>query len=165
MMKTWIVSTLLLAAAAIARPQVYSSEAQIPAELFKRQFGGCRQATLIFCRGTFEPGGPVGSLVGTPFSTVLRLTLGGRLEVKGVSYDADVVGYLIGGDPAGATTMAQMVTQTLQKCPNTKIILGGYRCVDIILAIAYATLIVLIVREPRLSIWPQLNCPRKRRTK
>ena len=139
-MKTWIVSTLFLVAAAIARPQVYSSDVELPAELFKRQFGGCRQATLIFCRGTFEPGGPVGSLVGTPFSHVLRLSLGGKLEVKGVSYDAGVVGYLVGGDPAGATTMAKMVTQTLQKCPNTKIILGGYRCVDFIPATAYLML-------------------------
>jgi cutinase len=70
----------------------------------------------------------VGMLVGTLFSNVLSKTLGaGQVDFQGVSYNAGVGGYLIGGDPAGAKAMAKMVSQTASKCPNTKIVIGGYR--------------------------------------
>jgi cutinase len=49
-----------------------------------------------------------------------------QVDFQGVSYSAGVVGYLIGGDRSGAATMAKMVTSTASKCPETKIVMGGY---------------------------------------
>jgi cutinase len=126
MMRTSIVLQISLAAVAVARPHIQGLAPDIDT-LIKRQ-GGCKEATVIFCRGTMEPGGPVGMLVGTPFTNAVRSTMGvSKVEIKGVTYDAGIMGYLIGGDPAGATTMVKLVRDTLQKCPTTKIILGGYR--------------------------------------
>lgn len=66
----------------------------------------CTAYTLIFARGTSEPGN-VGVLVGPPFIDALESTLGtSALTIQGVNdYDADINGYLAGGDAGGSKEM------------------------------------------------------------
>ena len=52
-----------------------------------------------------------------------------NLAVQGVDYPASLGGYLEGGDPNGAATMAGLVEKTVAMCPDSKIVLGGYRSV------------------------------------
>jgi len=93
------------------------------------QAGGCEDVYLVFTRGTFEPGSQanLGMMVGVPFVSALRYALGSKsFGSIGVDYNNGVAGYLSGGDSAGGTTMANMITQKVNSCPNTKIIAGGY---------------------------------------
>jgi len=71
------------------------------------QLGGpCTEYTLIFARGTTEPGN-VGILVGPPLIEALTSLVGeSALTIQGVNnYAASVDGYLEGGDPAGSAEM------------------------------------------------------------
>jgi hypothetical protein len=131
-MKTSVLSTIFLAALAGALPLLEVGELESGRRLLRRQgklggLGGCKAVTVIWSRGTSEPGGDVGTLVGRPFANALSKVLPGQVDFEGVNYSAGVVGYLIGGDPAGAATMAKQVTTVVSKCPNTKLVLGGYR--------------------------------------
>lgn len=108
----------------------------LSSELAKRQSlsttrndlsGPCKPVTVIFARGTSEAGN-VGSIAGPPFFNALGARIGyGNVAVQGVDYAASVAGYLEGGDPAGASTLASLTNQAASKCPNTQIVLGGYR--------------------------------------
>lgn len=66
----------------------------------------CKDYTLIFARGTTEPGN-VGILVGPPLIEALKDRVGeDRLAVQGVNgYEANVEGYLAGGSVAGSSSM------------------------------------------------------------
>lgn len=68
--------------------------------------GTCKTYTVIFARGTTEPGN-VGILVGPPFFDALRSLVGtSALTIQGVNgYSASIDGYLEGGDPAGSAEM------------------------------------------------------------
>jgi cutinase len=68
--------------------------------------GTCKTYTVIFARGTTEPGN-VGILVGPPFFDALRSVVGASaLTIQGVNdYSASIDGYLEGGDPAGSAEM------------------------------------------------------------
>jgi cutinase len=67
--------------------------------------GGCTAVTVIWARGTTEPGN-VGVLVGPPFFDALRSRIGGgNVAVQGVPYNADVEGFLVGGSPGGGQMM------------------------------------------------------------
>jgi len=86
----------------------------------------CADVSVIFARGTLETA-PIGSVVGPPFQSALQSALGGQsLSFVGVNYPASIAGFLEGGDPNGARTMAQDVTSTASACPNTKIVMSGY---------------------------------------
>jgi len=89
--------------------------------------GPCTEYTLIFARGTTEPGN-VGILVGPPLITAITNIVGtSALTVQGVNnYGATVDGYLEGGDPAGSAEMAKQIQQAYAACPNTKLIASGY---------------------------------------
>jgi len=89
--------------------------------------GACKAYTVIFARGTTEPGN-VGILVGPPFFDALKEKLGSNnVAIQGVNnYDADIDGYLAGGDAGGSQTMAQIIQQAYAKCPNTKLVASGY---------------------------------------
>jgi cutinase len=65
----------------------------------------CRAVTVIWARGTTQEGN-----VGT-FFNALASRLGGtsRLAIQGVTYSASVLGFLAGGDAAGATTMFNLI--------------------------------------------------------
>lgn len=89
--------------------------------------GGCSPVTIIFARGTLELGN-VGSLAGPPFFNALTDMIGdSNVAVQGVDYGATIAGYLEGGDPAGASTMASLITQAVSQCPSTQIVISGYR--------------------------------------
>jgi len=90
--------------------------------LAKRQYNGntfnqltdgsaCRDVSLIFARGTTSPGnvGEAGSEGPTFFNAVASRIGAARLAVQGVNYSASILGFLSGGDAAGATTMFNLI--------------------------------------------------------
>ncbi|KAF5323813.1 hypothetical protein D9619_012987 [Psilocybe cf. subviscida] len=86
----------------------------------------CTDVTVIFARGTTETA-PIGTIVGPPLQSALQTALGGRsLTFTGVNYPASVAGFLEGGDPQGAQTMANDVASVASACPNTEIVMSGY---------------------------------------
>ena len=88
---------------------------------------GCKAITVIFARGTTESGN-VGSLAGPPFFDALsKVVNASNLAVQGVDYPADWTGFFAGGDATGSETYAQLVSQALAQCPNTKVVMSGYR--------------------------------------
>ncbi|PMD54538.1 carbohydrate esterase family 5 protein [Hyaloscypha bicolor E] len=89
--------------------------------------GTCKTYTVIFARGTTEPGN-VGILVGPPFFDALRSLVGtSALTIQGVNnYSASIDGYLEGGDPAGSAEMAIQIEAAYEACPKTKLVASGY---------------------------------------
>ncbi|TVY18302.1 Cutinase [Lachnellula arida] len=89
--------------------------------------GNCTEYTVIFARGTTEPGN-VGILVGPPFFDALREDVGtAALTIQGVNnYTADIAGYLAGGDAGGSDDMASQISAAKAACPDTKLIASGY---------------------------------------
>ena len=82
----------------------------------------CPGAEVIFARGTNEPPGL--GRVGDAFVDSLRQQTGGMtIDTYGVNYPASKL-QLHGGD--GANDTIKRVKDTVAKCPNTKIVLGGY---------------------------------------
>lgn len=89
--------------------------------------GKCAPVTLIFARGTTEPGN-IGIIVGPPLESALQSTLGAdNVIFQGVDYPADVQGFLVGGDPDGAETMAGLAQQAVNQCAGTQVVMSGYR--------------------------------------
>lgn len=105
---------------------------------------GCKDMTVIFARGTTEPGN-VGLFTGPPFFDALTSMLGANsLAIQGVDYSASVEGFLEGGDSTGSQAMwatlhnshfyqqflkvprATLISSTLKTCPNTKLVMSGY---------------------------------------
>ncbi|EKD18956.1 uncharacterized protein L3040_001496 [Drepanopeziza brunnea f. sp. 'multigermtubi'] len=86
----------------------------------------CKKFTLIHAKGTTSPGN-VGTETGPPFfQAVARLVGQENVAVQGVEYDADVIGFLRGGDPDGSEYMANLVEEVLSRCPDTKVTLSGW---------------------------------------
>ena len=82
----------------------------------------CPDVEVIFARGTNEPPGM--GRVGDAFVDSLRQQTGGlNIDTYGVNYAASKL-QLHGGD--GANDAINRVKQAVAKCPNTKIVLGGY---------------------------------------
>ncbi|KAF8867553.1 cutinase [Infundibulicybe gibba] len=107
----FLVALLSLALSALAAPAARQS---------------CADVTVFFARGTLERA-PIGSVVGPPFRSALRSALDGKsLSFVGVDYPANIAGFLEGGDPDGATTMANDVNSIASSCPNTEIVMSGY---------------------------------------
>lgn len=137
MLKSLFLAAILgLRASGLPTP---SSTSSSPADLVARDNwdvtrndlvnGVCAPVTVIFARGTVEFGN-VGSLAGPPFFNALEGIIGSQnLAVQGVDYGATIAGYLEGGDPAGAATLASLVNLAVSQCPSTQIILSGYRYV------------------------------------
>ncbi|EMD59519.1 hypothetical protein GGP41_004440 [Bipolaris sorokiniana] len=117
-----------------------ASEGVEARDLAKRQYNGdtynqltdgtaCRPISLIWARGTSSPGnvGAAGT-EGPVFFNAVAARVGGtgQLAIQGVNYAANVIGFLAGGDAAGATSMFNLINQTASRCPNTKIVVSGY---------------------------------------
>jgi cutinase len=65
--------------------------------------GGCKPVSVIFARGTTEPGN-IGTVVGPPMEAALQQKLGAsNVAFQGVDYPASVPGFLAGGSPGGAS--------------------------------------------------------------
>ncbi|KAK6525237.1 hypothetical protein TWF694_005383 [Orbilia ellipsospora] len=89
--------------------------------------GKCKPFTLIFARGTAELTGNIGWMVGPYFAQALKKALPGgedALAIQGITYSAGIPGYFDDGDPKGAKKMIELVEKA---CPETAIILSGYR--------------------------------------
>ncbi|KAF3349950.1 Cutinase like protein [Verticillium longisporum] len=88
----------------------------------------CRAVTLIYARGTTQQGniGDPAAVGPLTFNNLARLIGTANLAVQGVTYPANVAGFLAGGDAAGSRTMAQLTARAVTQCPNTKIVLSGY---------------------------------------
>ncbi|UNI18325.1 Cutinase [Purpureocillium takamizusanense] len=87
----------------------------------------CGDVTLMFARGTCDPGN-VGVLTGPFFFKALEEKLQGSgrsLGVQGVAYPASVDGYLT-GSPGNGENFAHAIRDVATKCPSTKIVLSGY---------------------------------------
>jgi cutinase len=88
----------------------------------------CADVTVYFARGTREQPAPLGNIVGPPFQSALRSALGSKtLEFVGIEYLAIIPGFLVGGGPIGVINMANSVISKANSCPNTKIVISGYR--------------------------------------
>ncbi|RQM05649.1 hypothetical protein DH86_00003452, partial [Scytalidium sp. 3C] len=87
----------------------------------------CTEYTVIFARGTTEPGN-VGIVAGPPFFNALDSIVGSSsVTIQGVNnYAASVEGYLEGGDPTGSKEMASLISEAVTNCPNTNLIVSGY---------------------------------------
>jgi hypothetical protein len=85
----------------------------------KPRQAGCKPYSLIFGRGTMERPG-VGML-GAPLSS----SLGSEWHTEAVSYDANLAGINCIGLPGGTKCVGQL-NALAQRCPETKIIAGGY---------------------------------------
>ncbi|KAK2808598.1 hypothetical protein FQN50_004630 [Emmonsiellopsis sp. PD_5] len=92
-------------------------------QLFGGSEGGCKPNTLLYARGTGEFGG-MGMSVGPKLKSGLSRT---QWDVKGLSdgYEADMLGNnCIGLN--GGIAMMDLIEQTVQECPDTKIVVSGY---------------------------------------
>ncbi|KAI6783468.1 uncharacterized protein J7T54_005497 [Emericellopsis cladophorae] len=88
----------------------------------------CRAVTLIYARGTGQAGN-IGdpAAVGPLFFNSLASRIGRtNLAVQGVTYPANVAGFLAGGDAAGSRTLASLAQRAATQCPRTQIVLSGY---------------------------------------
>jgi cutinase len=87
----------------------------------------CKELTVIFARGTTEDGN-IGLRVGPPLHAALTAVFGiDSIAVQGVDYIANYAGYMNGGDSEGSMLMAKLVGQAMEKCPETKVVMSGYR--------------------------------------
>ncbi|GAM89458.1 hypothetical protein ANO11243_074960 [Dothideomycetidae sp. 11243] len=90
--------------------------------------GPCRPITLVFARGTGEPGN-IGDIIGPELEAGLASHYGAsNLATQGVNYAASLTGNFDAGgcDPNGIATMEADLKQAASQCPNTKIVAGGY---------------------------------------
>jgi hypothetical protein len=152
-----------ISASALPTPSFTSSS---PADLVVRDnwdvtrndlvSGVCAPVTIIFARGTLELGN-VGELAGPPFFNALADIISSQnLAVQGVDYGATIAGYLEGGDPAGAATLASLVNLAVSQCPSTQVVLSGYRYIAPALVFSNEDRMLIyssVVKAHRLSIW------------
>jgi len=78
----------------------------------------CPDAELVFARGRQEPAG-AGAL-GNAFIGALRSKVNRNVGMYAVQYPADTE------VATGANDMSAHVQQTINNCPNTRVVLGGY---------------------------------------
>ena len=84
--------------------------------------GSCAAVEVIFARGTLEPPGP--GATGQAFADALTTRLAGTaVDVYPVNYPASL-NFSQAAD--GVVDAANKVLNTIDTCPNTKIVLGGY---------------------------------------
>ncbi len=108
----WAAVLTVFFTAAVATPAISKAAAD----------GQCADVEVIFARGTMEPPGP--GAVGQQFSDALTSRLGGNsVDVYPVNYPASL-NFSQAAD--GIADAANRVLDTVNTCPNSKIVLGGY---------------------------------------
>lgn len=87
----------------------------------------CASLNVIYARGTLEPGN-VGLLTGPPFFSALAEHLNNTnlLGIQGFNYQALIPGFINNGTVKDATKMARLVTQIIENCPDSYLLLSGY---------------------------------------
>lgn len=91
--------------------------------------GPCRPVTFIFARGSTESGN-IGKDVGGPLSYALKAHYGNNyVATQGVDYGASLLGNLdkSGCEAPGVSNFVKDIELAASKCPQTKIVIGGYR--------------------------------------
>lgn len=87
---------------------------------------GCTAMAVIFARGTTEPGN-IGLVTGPPFFNAIESLVGKQaVTIQGVEYGASIEGFLQGGDAAGSRLMADMISNMVEGCPRTEVVMAGY---------------------------------------
>ncbi|KAF6820410.1 cutinase [Colletotrichum musicola] len=86
----------------------------------------CADVTVVFARGTTEPGN-VGLVTGPPFFDALREQMGGSksLAVQGVEYPATFAGFNRNGTD-GVPSLTNFINQAITRCPSSKLVVSGY---------------------------------------
>jgi len=123
------VAAVLLAAALLAAPVVIPAGnpgAVAPAT------AACPGAEVVFARGRLEAPGP--GAVGNAFISALRSKVWGRnISSYPVNYPADTQ------IDQGANDISRHVQHTINRCPGTRVVLGGYSlgaaATDMVLAV------------------------------
>ncbi|KAF2675229.1 cutinase-domain-containing protein [Microthyrium microscopicum] len=102
------------------------------ATLEERQ--SCKPYSLLFGRGTLEGAGL--GLVGRPLASAA----GSNWTSQAINYDATMMGINCIGLPGGTKCVDQL-NSLASKCPNTKIVVGGYSQGAMVarICVAYAT--------------------------
>ncbi|KAI0478904.1 cutinase-domain-containing protein [Xylariaceae sp. FL0804] len=141
-MKSIVVLSFFLALAA-ANPVPKRQTGDVANEFVD---GGCRDNVLIFSRGTSEPGN-MGVIAGPPTANGLKAALGDdAVAAQGVDYAAGVgTNFLAGGaDPAGISTMTNLVNKAATECPSSNLLVVGYRYVRNLDAAAFIIALSLL---------------------
>ncbi|KAI8270173.1 hypothetical protein K4K58_011574 [Colletotrichum sp. SAR11_239] len=85
----------------------------------------CADITVIFARGTTEPGN-VGLVTGPPFFDALKQQAAGKsINIQGVAYPATFEGFNNNGTE-GVPSMINFINKAITNCPNSKIAISGY---------------------------------------
>jgi len=89
-----------------------------PATLIPTASASCSDVELVFARGRLES--PGAGVVGNNFVSALRSRVNKNVSLYAVRYPADTE------IDIGANDMSAHVQNTINGCPNTRIVLGGY---------------------------------------
>lgn len=128
-MKYTIVFSSLLALTSALVPLPIEERQAVQVSRNDLTTGACRRVTVIFGRGSGQPGN-VGSIVGPPFFDALVSRLGAsNVAIQGVNYPASYEEAAAGGSKEGTANLVSFAQLASSKCPNTQIILSGYRYV------------------------------------
>ncbi|KFZ02780.1 hypothetical protein V502_11496 [Pseudogymnoascus sp. VKM F-4520 (FW-2644)] len=130
-----------LAAVALAAPHPSANEAidgdALPAIMARQSAtsdelknGACKDVTFIFARGSTESGN-MGSIVGPQVCTALKTLLGSaKVACQGVGspYEATLADNFLSKNtsPAAIGAATTIFNLAHTKCPNTKVVAGGY---------------------------------------
>jgi cutinase len=93
----------------------------------------CPDAEIVFARGRMESPGP--GAVGNSFISAVRSKVSGKyISSYAVNYPADTQ------IDQGANDIGQHIQNTINNCPNTRVVLGGYSlgaaATDVVLAVS-----------------------------
>ncbi|KAK0665593.1 cutinase-domain-containing protein [Cercophora samala] len=89
--------------------------------------GDCPDIAILFARGTNEAGN-IGMVAGPSFYEHVKKEAGKNktVEIQGLDYEANLKGFLRGGDKDGTSKMRSGIRGYLKKCPKTKLVVSGY---------------------------------------
>jgi cutinase len=89
-----------------------------PTTLIPKASASCPDVEVIFARGRLEPAGA--GAIGNAFISALRSKVNKNVNLYAVRYPAD------NQIDVGANDMSARVQSTMNGCPDTRIVLGGY---------------------------------------
>jgi hypothetical protein len=128
-MRSSLVSILLFAAITVAAPldaTNKSTSEKTSSSGDSNALEDCKPIIMIYARGTWEPGTPPNQ-VAAPLIKALESKYPGKVESQIVQYDGGATGYLTGGSTDGIQKMEKMTKAAVSKCPNSKLLMIGYR--------------------------------------
>ncbi len=105
-----------------------------PATLIPTASASCSDVEVVFARGRLES--PGAGVIGNNFVSALRSRVNRNVSLYAVRYPADTQVDI------GANDMSAHVQNTINGCPNTRVVLGGYSLgaavTDVVLAAPFA---------------------------